>query len=58
MKHAAATGKIQSGEARLRSLRKALEADLSIEVDISVIREEGPFDRGPYLPLRQGSEEV
>jgi hypothetical protein len=57
MKHAAATGKIQSGEAGLRSLRKILETDLGIEVDISVIREGGPFDQGPYLPLREGAEE-
>jgi hypothetical protein len=52
MQHAAATGKIQAGEAGLRSLRKALEADLGMEVDISVIREGGPFDQGPYLPLK------
>jgi hypothetical protein len=52
LQHAADTGKIQSGEAGLRSLRKALEADLGIEVDVSVIRQGGPFDQGPYLPLK------
>jgi hypothetical protein len=51
MQHARATGKIQSGEAGLRGLRKALEADLGIEVDLAIIREGGPFDQGPYLPL-------
>jgi hypothetical protein len=51
MQHARKTGKIQAGEAGLRTLRKALEIDLGIEVDISVIRLGGQFDRGPYLPL-------
>ena len=36
------------------ALRKALETDLGMEVDISVIREGGPFDQGPYLPLLEG----
>jgi hypothetical protein len=52
MQHARETGKIQTGEARLRSLRRALEADLSMEVDVSVIREGSLFDQGPYLPLK------
>jgi hypothetical protein len=52
MQHARKTGKIQAGEAGLRPLRKALEADLGIEVDLSVIRQGGPFDQGPYLPLK------
>jgi hypothetical protein len=54
MRHARATGKIQAGEAGLRSLRMALEADLGLEVDISVICIDGPFDAPPYLPLKQG----
>jgi hypothetical protein len=53
MQHARATGKIQAGEAGLRLLRKTLEADLNMEVDISVIREGGPFDQGPYIPLQE-----
>ena len=57
MQHARATGKIQAGEAGLRSLRRGLAADLGIEVDISVIREGGAFDQGPYLPLEPGGEE-
>src|SRR5213594_1483421 len=48
MQHARETGKIQAGEAGLRTVRKALEADLSIAIDLSVIREGGPFDQGPY----------
>jgi hypothetical protein len=52
MQHARETGKIQAGEAGLRPLRKALEADLGVEVDIAVIQSGGPFDQGPYLPLR------
>jgi hypothetical protein len=54
MQHAHETGKIQGGEAGLRSLRKALETDLKMAVDISVLREGGPFDNGPFLPLRKG----
>ncbi len=52
MQHARKTGKIQAGEAGLRGLRKDLETDLGMPVDISVIRQGGPFDRGPYLPLQ------
>jgi hypothetical protein len=51
MQHARESGKIQAGEAGLRSLRKHLVNLLGIEVDISIIREGGPFDRGPNLPL-------
>jgi hypothetical protein len=56
MQRARETGKIQTGEAKLRSLRKALEADLGVEVDISIIREGGPFDQAPYLPLIRPEE--
>ncbi len=51
MLHAIATGKIQSGEAGLRSLRKELEAFLGIEVDVSVILKGGPFDNPPTIPV-------
>ncbi len=53
MRHARETGKIQAGEAGLRSLRKELEADLRMEVDISVVRKGGPFDKGPYVSLKK-----
>jgi nucleotidyltransferase-like protein len=52
MQHARETGKIQAGEAGFRSLRKSLETALGMEVDLSVIRQGGPFDQGPYLPLQ------
>jgi hypothetical protein len=52
MQHARETGKIQAGEAGLRPLRKDLEADLKMEVDISIIRLGGLFDKGPYIPLK------
>ena len=45
------TGKIQSGEAGLRGVRKDLESLLGKEVDISVIRQGGQFDKGPYMQL-------
>ncbi|MGB9752828.1 nucleotidyltransferase domain-containing protein [Roseiflexus castenholzii] len=51
MLHALETGKIQAGEAGLRGLRKSLEERFGYPVDISVIREGGPFDRGPWVPL-------
>jgi hypothetical protein len=52
MQHAIETGKIQSGEAGLRGVRKELEDQLNMPVDISVIREGGPFDQGPFVPLQ------
>jgi hypothetical protein len=55
MLHARESGKIQAGEARLRSLRQELERSLGIQVDISVVRRGGPFDVGPYLVLHGGA---
>jgi predicted nucleotidyltransferase len=51
MQHAIVTGKIQAGEAGLRSTRRRLEAMLGIEVDLTVIRHSGPFDNPPYIPV-------
>ncbi|MFE9882714.1 RHS repeat-associated core domain-containing protein [Streptomyces sp. NPDC005784] len=51
MLHAIETGKIQAGEAGLRGLRKTLEAKLGMEVDISVIRQGGPFDNPPFVKV-------
>jgi hypothetical protein len=56
MQHAMETGKIQAGEAGLRGLRKALETRLDMEVDISVIREGGAFDKPPFIPLPKVAE--
>jgi predicted nucleotidyltransferase len=52
MQHALSTGKIQRGELSLRGEARDLEAELGFEVDISVILIDGPFDSGPWLPLR------
>ena len=52
MLNARKTGKIQCGEAGLRSLRKMLETDLGIEVDISVICQAGLFDQGLNISLQ------
>lgn len=41
MKHAQETGKIQSGEAKLSGIRKELEKDLEMDVDISIIKKGG-----------------
>jgi hypothetical protein len=51
MVHAAETGKIQAGEAGLRSLRRELESLLGMDVDISIVLRNGPFDNLPVIPL-------
>ncbi|KII00506.1 hypothetical protein LP52_01420 [Streptomonospora alba] len=51
MLHAIDTGKIQSGEAGLRPLRKQLEDKLGMKVDISVIQKSGQFDRPPFIKV-------
>jgi hypothetical protein len=52
MMRALETGKIQAGEAGLRPLRQQVSKDLGMDVDISVIRVDGPFDKGPWVPLK------
>lgn len=52
MLHAVRNGKISAGEAGLRPLRRKLIEELGMKVDISVVREGGPFDAGPWIPLR------
>jgi RHS repeat-associated protein len=52
MLHAIQTGKIQAGEAGLRALRKNMSRVVRKAVDISIIRIGGPFDNGPFIPLR------
>lgn len=51
MQHAIETGKIQSGEAGLRNVRKTIEKKLGMEADISIIKKGGPFDNPPYIPI-------
>ena len=51
MQHAIKTGKIQSGEAALKNLRLALEAEFAMKFDVSVIRIGGLFDNGPWILL-------
>ena len=53
MQHAIKTGKIQSGEAGLRPLRKNLETLLGKDVDISVVKKGGEFDNGIIIPIKQ-----
>lgn len=52
MLHAIETGKIQAGEAGLRGLRKELEKIFGMEVDISIIEIDGPFDNPPFIPIK------
>lgn len=52
MQRAIETGKIQAGEAGLRPLRKTLQSQLGMDVDISVVRIGGPFDNGTMIPLK------
>lgn len=42
-------GRIHGGEAGLRQLRKQLERELGMEVDLSVIKHGGLFDQGPWI---------
>jgi RHS repeat-associated protein len=51
MQHAIETGKIQAGEAGLRPLRKELEKIVGLDVDVSIVRREGPFDQSPTIPV-------
>lgn len=45
------TGKIQSGEAKLKGLRLELEEIFRMEVDISIIKQDGTFDNPPFIPF-------
>jgi hypothetical protein len=45
-------GIIQRGEARLTQTGKALESQLGMDVDLSVVRKGGGFDQGPSTPMR------
>ena len=51
MLHAIKTGKIQSGEAKLKGLRLELEEIFRMEVDISIIKQGGTFDNPPFIPF-------
>jgi len=51
MNYSINNGIIQSGEAKLRGLRIQLEKLLGMDVDISIILKEGPFDNGPMITL-------
>ena len=52
MLHAIDNGKITSGRAGLRSLRKELEGVFGTKVDLSIIQRGGKFDNGAQLPIR------
>jgi hypothetical protein len=51
MQWAMRTGKIQSGEAGLSRVRRQVEAELDMDVDLSVIRSGGPFDTPPSMEV-------
>lgn len=51
MLHAIETGKIQSGEAKLKSLRLQLQDIFGMDVDISIIEIGGSFDNPPFIPF-------
>ena len=51
--YAIENGIIQRGEARLSPLGRQLERLFGMNVDISIIRAGGNFDRGPYMPLHK-----
>lgn len=49
MEHAIETGKIQGGEASLSGLRRSLEKELGMDVDLSIIQSGDPFDNPPFI---------
>ncbi len=51
MEHAIGTGKIQAGEAGLSGIRRELARQLGFDIDLSIIREGGPFDRPPFIEV-------
>jgi hypothetical protein len=51
MQWAIQTGKIQFGEAGLSRGRRQVEAELDMDVDLSVIRSGGPFDTPPSMEV-------
>ena len=53
MLHAIKTGKIQRGELGLSKLGKQVENQIKMKIDLSVIRKGGPFDNGPFIPLKK-----
>lgn len=54
-------GRLHSGEAGISGIRKEIQRLVNEEmklgfakgVQVTVIREEGPFDQGPFVPLRK-----
>jgi hypothetical protein len=50
-KWAIQTGKIQAGEAGLRGLRRQLQQELDMDVDLSIITVGGPFDNPPFIEI-------
>jgi RHS repeat-associated protein len=45
------TGKIQAGEAGLSGVRRAIQGELGIETDLSIIEIGGAFDNGVTIPI-------
>ena len=56
MQYAQNTEKIQSGEAKVSSVRNQLEGTLGMHVDISVIKAGGAFDTPPYIPIEPSTQ--
>ena len=52
MLHAIKEGKIQRGELGLSGLGRKIEKQTGIKTDLSVILKGGPFDKGPYIPIK------
>jgi predicted nucleotidyltransferase len=51
MEYSIKNGIIQTGEARLRGLRDELEKILNLDVDLSIVKKGGEFDKGAQIPL-------
>jgi RHS repeat-associated protein len=53
MEHAIKSGKITTGDAGLRGVKKKLAEMLNMKVDLSIIKKGGAFDNGVQLPIKK-----
>jgi predicted nucleotidyltransferase len=62
LREAIRRGRLHSGEAGISGIRKEIQRLINDEmnlgfakgIQVTVIREAGPFDEGPFIPLRKG----
>ena len=65
LQEAARRGRLHAGEAGISGIRKEIQRLINEKmnlgfakgVQITLIREAGPFDQGPFIPLRESKTE-